>query len=277
MDSHTGAILIISGGAGSSAEQVVNTVLAQFPGHRVQVTTVPNVRFQTQVDEMLNRAKHEGALVVHTLVVEPLRTYLIHQAAQLEIPAVDLMGPILSFLARVTGHPPIGQPGLYRQLHRPYYDRVAAIDFALAHDDGKNPAGWVDAEILLVGVSRVSKTPLSLYLSVLGWKVANLPIVMGLALPAELSEINHQRVFGLTMAAGQLLLMRQQRQQSLGIGGRTDYTNPLKIYEELEFANKLFLKSGYNVIDVTDKPIETSADEIIRQVTNRFGLAERAG
>ena len=79
------------------------------------------------------------------------------------------------------------------------------------------------------------------------------------------------------MAAGQLLLMRQQRQRSLGIGGRTDYTNPLKIYEELEFANKLFLKSGYTVIDVTDKPIETSADEIIRQVTNRFGLAERAG
>jgi [pyruvate, water dikinase]-phosphate phosphotransferase / [pyruvate, water dikinase] kinase len=119
----------------------------------------------------------------------------------------------------------------------------------------------------VVGVSRVGKTPLSMYLSVLGWKVANVPLVLEIEPAVELFKLNPQRVFGLAVDAGQLLAHRLQRQQRLGVSGPSDYIDPDSITLELKFAANIFQRSGFNVIDVTDKPIESTADEIIRQVT----------
>jgi [pyruvate, water dikinase]-phosphate phosphotransferase / [pyruvate, water dikinase] kinase len=264
-------ILILSGGVGASAEQVIHTVLSQFPQGNVRVITVPNVRYEQQILENVRRARQEAALVVHTLVDHHLRDRLEAEAMQEGVLTVDLMGDLMAHIQRLTGQAPLEQPGLYRKLNRQYYDRVSAIEYTMAHDDGKDPEGWSQAEILLLGVSRSGKTPLSLYLSVLGWRVANLPLVSGLQLPEALDHFDRQRMCGLKIDAGQLLLHRQQRQRSLGAPGVTSYTDPARVQEELAYALEMYRRLGCTVIDVTDRPIETSADEIIRLMTKRFG------
>lgn len=257
-------IYIISGGAGASGEQVVHTALAQFPGKQVLVITFPHIRRPEQVDDVIAQAKKNHATVVHTLVEEPLRQYTITRAQENSITALDLIGSLLTHLAQVLGQQPLGHPGLYRRLHKDYFERVSAIEYTMAHDDGKSPQGWPQADMILLGVSRAGKTPLSLYLSVLGWKVANIPVVADIPLPKDIYLVDRRRVIGLYIEAGQLLLHRQQRQSHLGAPGPTDYTDPQKILEEVEMAKSTFRRNSFSVIDVTDKPIESGADEAIR-------------
>jgi [pyruvate, water dikinase]-phosphate phosphotransferase / [pyruvate, water dikinase] kinase len=263
-ESRTLTIVIVSGGAGASAEQVVHTVLAQFPNQTVQVLTMVNLRQMDQVDQAVARAANSGAILVHTLVDPGLRSHLVQRASQMAVPAVDLMGALIEQLQQALGVEPLGQPGLYRRLNQDYYTRVAAIDFTMAHDDGKNPQTWREADLTLVGVSRCGKTPLSMYLAVLGWKVANVPIVPGLELAGELFHLPRDRVIGLTIEPGQLLAFRQQRQHRLGTHGPSDYTHPEKVFAELQAARELCLQAHFRLIDVTDKPIESVADEVIR-------------
>jgi regulator of PEP synthase PpsR (kinase-PPPase family) len=271
MEAKPPPIYIVSGGVGASGEQLVQTALAQFPDHRVLVIVVGNVRQVEQIESVVARAKDSGGTIVHTLVDASLRSHLVGRAQAAGVQTIDLMGPLLRRMAEVLGREPLGHPGLYRQLHRDYFDRVAAIEFTMAHDDGKKPEGWRSAEIVLVGVSRTGKTPLSLYLSVLGWKVANAPLVPNLPLPPELFQLDPHRVVGLTIESGQLLLHRQQRQIRLGAPGLSAYVDPNGIYEEIQNAKQVFRRGGFSVIDVTDKPIETCADEIIRLIQRQTG------
>jgi regulator of PEP synthase PpsR (kinase-PPPase family) len=264
-------IYIVSGGVGASGEQLVHTALAQFPDHRLPVVVVGNVREVAQIDDVVAQAKISGGTIAHTLVDAGLRAKLVSQAEAAGVAAIDLMGPLLARMAQVLGREPLGHPGLYRQLHRDYFERVAAIEFTMAHDDGKKTEGWRAAEIVLVGVSRTGKTPLSLYLSVLGWKVANAPLVPNLPPPPVLFQLDPRRVVGLTIDAGQLLLHRQQRQMRLGAPGPSAYVDPNSIYEELRIAKQVFRRGGFAVIDVTDKPIETCADEVIRLIQRQTG------
>lgn len=261
-------ILIASGGVGASAEQVVFTVLAQYPQNDVRVITIPSLRFSHQIDDVVKRAQNENAILVHTLVDRKLRDQLTAQASKNGVIAIDLMGMLFERLSARLGQEPLGQPGLYRQLKQDYFDRVAAIEYTMAHDDGQHPDGWLEAQIVLLGVSRVGKTPLSMYLSVLGWKVANIPLVLGIAPPSKLNELDPRRVIGLKIDVTQLVAFRQQRQRRLGVIGSSDYTNPEKIFEELQFAEEYYRKGKFFTIQVTDKPIETSADEVIRLVTS---------
>lgn len=263
-------IYLVSGGTGASGEQLVYTVLAQFPDNQVSVITIPHVQHEEQVKDVVTRAASSGATIVHTMVDARLRLSLTRSARQRGVACIDLMGDLLSRLTEVMGQQPIGRPGLYRQLHQAYFERVAAIEFAMTHDDAKNPAGWSQAEIMLVGVSRSGKTPLSMYLSVLGWKVANLPLVPGVSPPAQLFQLDRRRVIGLDIEPGQLVIHRQQRQRRLGAPGPSAYTDPRSIYEELEAARRVFQQGGFTVVDVTDKPIETSADEIITRITRQL-------
>lgn len=263
-------IYLVSGGTGASGEQLVHTVLAQFPDCQIQVFTLPRVRHEEQIEEVVAKAESTGGTIVHTMVDTRLRRALTQQAQEQDVACIDLMGDLLSRLTEVLEQEPIGRPGLYRQLHHAYFERVGAIEFAMAHDDGKNRDGWPQAEILLTGVSRVGKTPLSMYLSVLGWKVANLPLVLNISPPSELFQLDHRRVIGLTMDPGQLVIHRQQRQRRLGAPGPTAYIDPAAIYEELEAAQQVFQRGRFTVVDITDKPIETSADEIIERVTRQL-------
>lgn len=268
--SATPMVFIVSGGVGASGEQVVRTALAQFEGVEVQVEIVPHVHQVEQVEAVIERAIRAGAIIVHTLVDVDIRQSLTRLAQKRNVIAVDVMGRVLSQLTRLLEQEPLGQPGLYRQLRQEYFDRVEAIEFTVANDDGRHPDDWPEAEIVLVGISRVGKTPLSMFLSVQGWKVANVPLVPGMSLPPELLDLDRRRVVGLTIDPGQLVSHRERRHRHLGAPGPSAYTDPAEIYEEVETMRKLYRRNGFGIIDITDKPIEESADEVIAMVTRRL-------
>lgn len=259
-------IIIVSGGVGSSGEQVVNTVLAQFPDADVPVDIFPHVREEADLREAVAQAKAEGGTIIHTLVETPLRHKMISLAKAEGVVAMDLMGPLIDHLTVVLGQVPLGRPGFYRHLHRSYFDRVAAIEYAMAHDDGRNRRDWPQADIVLIGVSRTGKTPLSMYLSVLGWKTANIPIVPEIPIPHDLYRIERSRVIGLTIDLDRVLAFRRQRRRLLGMPADSKYTQPGPVAEELELAYQVFRRGGFYVVDVTDKPVEASADEIMKRV-----------
>lgn len=263
------AIFIVSGGVGASGEQLVYTVLAQFPGLNIQVSTIGHIRQSEQITRLVEQVQACQGCIVATLVDASLRSQLVAEAQRKNVPVINLMGPLIDWLTSATGRTPLQEPGLYRQLHREYYDRVAAIDYTIAHDDGKNIEGWSQAEIMLVGVSRSGKTPLSLYLAVLGWKVANFPIVPQIPVPEALFELNPEIVVGLDIDPQQLLVFRRQRQMRLGVSGDSPYTDLDAIREEIRLARKVFLRGGFAVIDMTDKTIEQSADEIMRMLSRQ--------
>jgi len=264
-------IYVVSGGTGASGEQLVHTVLVQFPDSEVPVHTVAHVRQVEQIEEAVRRAAAGGGTIVHTLVDPDLRRALIERAQQAGVAEIDLVGPLMSHLGDTLGQEPIAHPGLYRHLRRTYFDRIEAIEFSMAHDDGRRPHDWPQADITLVGVSRVGKTPLSMYLAVLGWKVANLPLIPEVPVPETLFALDRQRVIGLSMEPGQLLFYRRQRQSRLGTRGLGAYTDPARVYEEVEAARDLCRRHGFTVLDVTDKPIEATADQIAELMTRRFG------
>ncbi len=265
-------IHIVSGGSGASGLQIVETALAQFPALQVPVVVRNHVTSSGQVETAVKAAAADGGTLVHTLVDRALRDALVRLAARRGVVAIDLMGPLLGQVAEQTGAKPLGQPGLYRKLRKDYFDRVEAIDFAVSHDDGNKPDSILDADIVIVGVSRCGKTPLSMYLAVRGWKVANVPIVKGVPLPDAVFRADRGRVIGLTIACRQLLEYRKRREAQMGMVGMSSYSSPAAVLEELEAAGRICRKGGFDVVDVTDKPIEIIADEVVRSVTR-----ERAG
>ncbi len=262
------ALFLLSGGTGASGELLVRTVLAQFRGP-VPLEIAPHILSAAQAEEVVARAHAAGGIVIHTLVDGALRRAVTEAAARHGVPAVDLMGPLLEQLTMALGEQPAGKPGLYRQQREKYFERVEAIEFSVAHDDAQRIEELPRAEIVLVGVSRAGKTPLSMYLSVMGWKVANVPLIPGLDPPPILSDVDPRRVVGLTIEPGQLVAHRRWRQAHLGIA-TTDYTSAAAIYDEVEEARRWCRQQGFAVVDVTDKPIESSAEEVIATVTRRL-------
>ncbi len=263
-------IFIVSGGLGALGEQLTHVILAQFPQVDVPVRVFSRILYTHQVEETINEALATGAIIVHTLSDPEIRQTMLVLTQQKGVPAFDVVGPILEYLTRTLGQSPLGKPGVYHPLSPSYFQRVEAIEFTLNADDGLNYDHWQHAEIVLVGVSRVGKTPLSLYLSVLGWKVANIPLVPGIPPRPEMYSLDKRRVVGLTLDPTKLLSHRLHRQQSLGIYRGVEYTDPVKIYEEVEEIRHLMRKAGFRVIDVTDKPMETTADEILTLVKRRL-------
>lgn len=259
-------IYILSGGVGASGEQLVYTVLAQFPGHNVRVFTVGNIRQAEQVSRALEQAREASALVIYTFVDASLRDRLALEAQALGLYTIDLMSPLIGWLSSALRQQPLQEPGKYRQLHREYFERVAAIEFTMAHDDGKHKEGWPQAEVVLLGVSRSGKTPLSVYLAVLGWKVANIPLVPQIPTPPELYELDPKRVVGLTMDPEQLLVFRRQRQARLGLREASSYTDLEVIREELQLAKKIYRRGNFQTVNMSDKTIEQGADEILRKI-----------
>lgn len=263
-------IFIVSGGLGALGEQLIHIILAQFPTVSAPVKVIPRVLYPHQVEEVVAEAIATGATIVHTLSDPEIRHTMIRLTQEHNIHAFDIVGPLLEHLTHVFAQQPLGRPGLYQELYPSYFKRVEAVEFTLAHDDGLSYDSWSQAEIALVGVSRVGKTPLSLYLSILGWKVANIPLVIGLSPRPEMYELDKRRVVGLTIDPARLLSHREHREQNLGVTGGANYTDPVKIYEELEEARQVMRRAGFKIIDVTDRPIETTAHEVLTLVTRRL-------
>lgn len=263
-------LYIVSGGAGAVGEQVARLTLSQFEGAEVPLIIIPNVRDLKQIAEVVERAAQQNGTILHTLMETSLRRELMRLARERGVAEIDLVGSVLSRLATVLRKEPLGKPGLYQPRRSAYFERLDAIEYTVAHDDGNKPHELHQADIVLVGISRVGKTPLSMYLAVLGWKVANVPLVREVPLPAELFQVDPRRVIGLIVEAEQITARRRWRQRRMGVSIGGNYTNLDAAYDEVEWARRTFRQHGWTTINVTDKSIEESADEIITLISRRF-------
>jgi len=265
---HGQLIYVVSDSIGETAELVVRAVASQFDRFHIDVQKYPYIEDKESIDEIIASAQESKAMIVFTLVVPELKTYILEQAARHNIPTIDVMGPLLNTLADILKEPPTGKPGLVRRLDEEYFRKVDAIEFAVKYDDGRDPRGLLRADVVLIGVSRTSKTPLSMYLANKRLKVANVPIVPEVDPPEELFQLPPERCIGLTINPEQLNSIRTERLKALGLTAQANYANLDRINEELAYSQKIMEKLGCPVIDVSNKAVEETANiilEIIRK------------
>lgn len=263
-------IYVVSGGRGLAGNNMVQSILIQYPNNNVPVIIMPQTNNESQIIELLDRVKRDGGIITHTLVNRHLREFLIELCEKNQIKHVDFMGKLIGYLDDMLEVPSLQAAGLYREINQQYFDRIDAIEFTLNHDDGLSPERLHEAEIILTGVSRSGKTPLSVFLAMYGWKVANVPLVSGIEPPKELFEIDPKRVFGLNISPGQLISHRVKRLKSMRNTENVNYIDEKQVALDLRNSNFVFERGGFTIISVTNKPIETTAHEIMNIMANRF-------
>jgi regulator of PEP synthase PpsR (kinase-PPPase family) len=256
-------ILVVSDATGRTAEMVVRAALVQFQGADVKIEVRPHVRTTEEARRAVAEAAASGCLIVHTLVSADLRRVVLTEAQAKDIPTIDLLGPLLLRLEDLLKLQPLAKPGLFRDQEAEYRHRFEVMDFTVRHDDGQDAHGLPSADIILVGVSRTSKTPLSMFLAWRGLRVANVPIVLTLPLPEELSRVHPRKVVGLTIKPERLLELRRSRLQQMETPPQFPYADTRQIYGELEYAQQACRQAGWPIVDVTDKSIEEVAAEVL--------------
>ena len=268
-------IYIVSGGRGIAGNNLVQSLLIQYPDNDIPVILVSQVDKEDEIFDTIMKAKTDGGLIAHTMVNPDLRKMINRVCAEFGVRVVDLMGALADYLDENLAVEPLKHPGLYRELNHQYFDRIESIEFTLSHDDGMSPQRLNNAEIILTGVSRAGKTPLSVYLAMYGWKVANVPLVNGIPPPAELFQVDPQRVFGLHIGAGQLITHRKKR--LLGWNNHQDetYVDERAVREEIRNAMFTFDRGKFTVLNVSNKPIESTANEILNIMSKRFSYRGR--
>ncbi|RMI13919.1 MAG: kinase/pyrophosphorylase [Calditrichaeota bacterium] len=256
-------IFVVSDGTGGTAEQAIKAALTQFEEVEVEFIRRPEVRTEAQVRQVVEEAARTGALIVHTLVSETLRETMLRLGREHNVETIDIMGPLLSRLSHRFATAPTGKPGMFQQINKDYFRRIEAIEFAIRHDDGQRVQEIDRAEIVLIGVSRTFKTPLSIYLAYKGWFVANVPIVLGVQPPAILFELPPEKVFCLDTNPRQLAQLRQARQEFFG-DALMEYASFEYVQLELMHARDIFHRQPrWTIINVTGKSIEEIAHEIL--------------
>ena len=269
---HDRHLFVVSDATGETADKVVIAALSQFGKPSMTITRHPDIRTEAQVTEVVDEAAAKEALIVYTIISPPLRAHLHRRAVRLKVPTVDLMGNLLTHLAAYLHRSPFSQPGLLHKMDDDYFRRIEAVDFTVKHDDGQHPQTLHEADVVLVGVSRTTKTPLSIYLARDGWKVANVPLVYGIDPPAELSAINQERVFGLTIDPQRLVHIRKARLRNMPLrgSGLLEYADMEYIMKETAYSNEIFSRHpAWRIIDVTGRAVEEIANDIIGHATKR--------
>lgn len=257
-------IYVISDSVGETAQQVAKAAISQFMiNDNYEIRRFPYVVDKKFLMEILNSGKNEDAIIIYTLVDESLSTLTKEYCQNEGLSNIDLMSPILSEIAKKTDRKPRREPGIIRKLDETYFKRVEAIEFAVKYDDGKDPRGVLKSDIVLVGISRTSKTPLSMYLANKNIKVANVPLVPEIPLPKELNDINPKKIIGLTNTPEKLNKIRQERLKALGLSSNANYANLERILQELDYSDSVMKKLGCPVIDVSNKAIEETAGIIL--------------
>lgn len=266
----TRRILLVSDGTGETAALMAKAAMIQFEGVTVNFTRYKNVRNEAQIDAICEDAKQNDALIIFTIVAPSLSGYLRAKAKSLDVPVIDLLGPHLHTLAGFIGYQPMAKVGILHSVDELYFRRIEAVEYTVAHDDGKDLTELEKADIVILGISRTSKTPLSMYLAHHGWRVANIPLVTGFVVPDELFKIDQRRVVALTIDGSELVKIRRARLERLGSDKGGDYAEPMKVLNEIEFARDLFSQNRkWSVFDVTGKALEETAAEIIRLMESR--------
>jgi regulator of PEP synthase PpsR (kinase-PPPase family) len=268
---------LVSDSTGETLESVAKAALAQFEEADAIKHFWPMVRSVAAMDRVLDEIGRRPGLVLHTIVLADLRARLEDRCRALGVPAVAPLDAVVGTLGRLLGQSALNLPGRQHMLDQAYFARVAAIDYTMAHDDGHGAEDWEEADIVLAGVSRTSKTPTSIYLANRGYKTANVPIVPRLPPPPMLFELRKPLVVGLTTSAERLVSVRRNRLLSVGQAPETDYVDPQAVQAELLHARRLFADRGWPVVDVTRRSIEETAAAVINLLQERREAAEGSG
>jgi regulator of PEP synthase PpsR (kinase-PPPase family) len=256
-------IFAISDATGKTSEGVVRAALTQFVDPEVEIIRYGGVRSSAHIGEIVAEADQSGGFIVHTLVAEELRLAMLTEGRAANVATIDLMGPMLARLSDLLDTPPRSVPGASQPFDSAYLLRIDAINFTVRHDDGQNLHDLEEAEIVLVGVSRTSKTPLSIYLAYRGWRVANVPLMLDVEPPANLFKLPRRKVVGLVVKPERLMELRQVRAEHMGIPS-LGYADLEHIRKEVVYSYEIFeRRRDWPLVDVTVKPIEEAASEIV--------------
>lgn len=268
---NTRYIWIISDGSGFTGERVLQASLVQFESQDIEVKRISNVKKVVQIRDIVKKASQKKGFIAYTLVTPRLRREIATISNEYNVPTVDLLGPLLTNLSTFLASAPGSKAGILSDLNHHYFKRIDAVGFAVKHDDGLRLQDLHETDVVLTGVSRTSKTPLSMYLAYnKGFLVANIPLILGQEPPPPLFKIDPRKVVGLTINPELLIKLRQSRLAQL-IHQIINYADPKYIREELKYSHDIFHRNPrWAVIDITGKAIEEMAEEVCSVTMDRF-------
>jgi len=254
----------VAEGTGETVSKIANAALAQFKREEIQIVKYFQVVNKKQIRDIVAAAAEKKALVAFSIVEPALEDYLVKETRRVAIQAYDVIGDFIVQLSMFLGEKPMAIPGGQHILDEAYYRRIEAINFAVKHDDGKTLQGLELADLVLIGLSRTGKTPLSTYLAHQGWKVANVPLHPDMEMPPELFDIDAGKVFGLTINVENLVKVREARLEQLGLSSDAKYADPVKIADEIEWCEQFYEQHPkWRIVDISNKAIEEAAVNIV--------------
>lgn len=268
-------IYIISDSSGETGEAMARALMGQFPDLEARFLRYPDLTEPAEVDSVisriLDRSRKSSSLVVISVVLAEIHHSLVEACQAAGLPFIDLYADAITTIMKAFDVHPVMEAGMTRKLTSNYFDRISSMEFAVRYDDGKDPRGFLKADLILLGVSRTSKTPLSMFLATKGYNVANLPLLPEVDLAEEVFQADKRRIVGLTVSEAQLFEARKNRLSTLGIAEDADYIADSRIEKELAYARSVFDQLGCKVIDVTDSAIEVTAARIVNYLQETFG------
>lgn len=256
-------IFILSDATGDLGKQMAESAINQFPNQKVEIVKISKVKTIEEIHVHLEKAKELNGLVLFTFVSQMLREYILDQARAMGILVIDVIGPTLQMFSDYFHELPTAEPGLQYKLNRRYFQRTEAVEFTVKHDDGMGIQDIHKADIVLLGISRTSKTPLSIYLAYQGFRCLNLPLVHNIPVPDILYQVDPKKIVGLTISPHKLAQIRTERLRKLGREADDNYAKIELIREEIQHANSLYKQLKIMVLDVTGKAIEELASDIM--------------
>ncbi|MGO4886640.1 pyruvate, water dikinase regulatory protein [Anaerobacillus sp. MEB173] len=262
-------VYVVSDSIGETAELMVKAVASQFNGAGIEINRISSVQDIKALNNTIAAAKYSNAIIAYTIVIPHLKEYLDQKTKDEGIIAIDLMNPLMEALSQKLNKEPKREPRLMRKLDDNYFRKVEAIEFAVKYDDGQDMRGLNRADIVLIGVSRTSKTPLSMYLAHKGYKVANVPLVPEVTPPDALFKLERNKCVGLVITPDKLNEIRKERLKSLGLNMLANYADLERILMELDYAEKIMKKLGCPIINVSNKAVEETADLILAMLKKK--------
>jgi regulator of PEP synthase PpsR (kinase-PPPase family) len=269
------SIFILSDGTGETAATMIRAALVQYQKSDIHLTRCKNVRTEAQVESIIQDCFEKRGIIVYTVASPQMRKAIKEMADSKGILNFDLLGPLLGVLDQYFGMTSGSHVNVLRTTDETYFKRIEAIEYTVKHDDGKVLNDLDKADIILVGISRTSKTPLSIFLSHKGWKVANVPLVPGSPLPPELFKVDQRRIVGLIIDMDSLQRIRKNRLEKFGQDTGGEYASMSQISKEIEYAENLYKQNRrWPVFNVTERALEETASEIVRVIATRLGLPD---
>lgn len=268
-------IFILSDGTGETAATMVRAALVQYTDQEINIARHKNLRSEEQIIRVIDECFEKRGMITYTFASTNIRKKIAELCIEKSIPATDLLGPLIATMDNFFGVQSSSQIGALRQTDDQYFKRIEAIEYTVRHDDGKTTNELDKADIILVGISRTSKTPLSIFLSHKGWKVANIPLVVGAPLPEQLFKVDQRKIVGLIIDIDSLQRIRKNRLEKFGQDPGSEYASIQQIMKEIEYAENLFKQNRrWPVFNVTERALEETASEIVRVIATRMGLPD---